>query len=85
MVLNTLVLIIDMYVVVQRHANGYYLILRSEDNGQEVEQLKLTKIEESKVLFWLKWQTSEELRLQCVFAALAKDFRRINVQEFFFT
>jgi len=81
--LNTLVWVIGMCIAVQQHRRGHLLALRPESNGQGAVEPKLTEVEESELLFRLKWHAAEELRAQRVFAALAQDFGKADAQEMF--
>lgn len=52
--LNTLIWIIGISIVIQQHVDGHLFTLRSESNGQEAVNPKLTEIEEFELFFWLK-------------------------------
>ncbi|HEY9806811.1 MAG TPA: DNA cytosine methyltransferase [Candidatus Obscuribacterales bacterium] len=81
--LNTLVWVFGICLAIQQHHDGHLLALRSESNGQGAVEPKLTEVEESELLFRLKWHATEELQAQRVFAALAQDFGKADAQEMF--
>ena len=81
--LNTLVWILGMCLAVQQHHRGHLLAVRPQSNGQGAVMPNLTEVEESELLFRLKWHAAEELRAQRVFAALAQEFGKADAQEMF--
>lgn len=60
-----------MYLIVQLHFDGHFLILKSMSNDLGAVQPKLTEIEDYELFFCLKRHALKELRAQCVFNALA--------------
>ena len=82
--LNTLVWFLGVCLAVQRSECGHLLALKSEGNGQgAMTATNLTPDKEFGQLCYLKWQATEELQAQRVFAALAQDFGRLDAQEMF--
>ena len=57
--------------------------MRTKTNGQGALDPKLSKVEESELLFRLKWYAAEELRVQPVCATLVQEFGKVHAREMF--
>ena len=72
--MTMLVWVCGLCFAAQRHPRDHLLVLGAGSDGQGAAVPHLTEIEEVELVFRMQRHAIEELRAQCVFAALAEDF-----------